>query len=302
MKKMIALFISLASLSAYANVKILETKNHMSFFSNDKISKMVEKMIAVKNYREVKAQVIYNSKDLPDHVLVYLSSKNFHKVSVSRIDLDSNYEAQNISENYSLSNEDFASQPGANVASAVCPDPSVQFIAFAPNDDSLEQQVTVETAAVAEKAHLKVIRLLKEKATRTNYLNYMSCPNLIGNFYDGDANPDLFVTVDGTISSQEMTTILIGKFRNKVTNIWLACEAYNDPMLTAVKDDAKSQVYAAGINDLLVGPSDKAAACAMQAAILGKPMKAAFEDCRKRLDDPQDQWGYGTNGSDQFGQ
>ena len=43
---------------------------------------------------------------------------------------------------------DRADQPGAGDP-AVCPDPSVQFIAFAPNQITLEQQVTIDVAKAA---------------------------------------------------------------------------------------------------------------------------------------------------------
>jgi hypothetical protein len=129
----------------------------------------------------------------------------------------------------------------------------------------------------------------------------MSCPNLVGNFYDGDANTGVLATSDGEISAAQFVSNLKGAFRSKVTNIWLACEAYNNPMLAAVRDSDQSQKYAAGINDLQVGPSDNAAACAMKAAIAGKPMTAAFQACYKSVDNSADHWGFGGAGSDLFG-
>ncbi len=173
---------------------------------------------------------------------------------------------------------------------------------FAPNDDTLEQNITKGVAAHATAAGLKTKSLLITDATRTNYLNYMTCPNLEGNFYDGDANPNVIVTHDGTISASDISTVLASKFRLRVTNIWLACEAFNDPMKSAVITSAQTQVYAAGINDLLVGPSDNAAACAMKAAIDGQAMHEAFDACYKKDDKPSDHWGWGGNGSDFLGQ
>jgi hypothetical protein len=272
-------------------VKILGAK-----FSEDKsLISLIKRVIPTNEYREVKVQIIKNDKEKVDHYLAFLSSKKFHRVSVTRVEVNGS-----TVENYKLSKEEFSAQPGS-IEQAVCPDTKVEFIAFAPNDDDLEQQVTIDTANAAEKAHLKVVRLLKDDATRENYLNYMVCPNLKGNFYDGDANPDEFTTADGVISSDEVSTILKEKFRNKVTNIWLACEAYNNPMLSSANDVAQSQVYAAGINDLEVGPSDRAAACAMQAAVAGKPMKNAFNQCLKQLDNSTDEWGYAQRGADTFG-
>jgi hypothetical protein len=130
----------------------------------------------------------------------------------------------------------------------------------------------------------------------------MSCPNLVGNFYDGDADTSEIVTVDGTLAATDFATALAGAFRFKVTNIWLACEAFNDPMLSSVLSGAQAQKYAAGINDLEVGPSDNAGACAMKAAIDGSPMKEAFMSCYNQFDNTDDQWGFDGKGSDSFGE
>jgi hypothetical protein len=73
-------------------------------------------------------------------------------------------------------------------------------------------------------------------------------------------------------------------------------------MITSVA----SQKYAAGKNNLEIGPSDRAGACAMKAALAGKPMTAAFWACYNAEDKPidnwVDNWGFDGLGSDQFGQ
>ena len=71
-------------------------------------------------------------------------------------------------------------------------------------------------------------------------------------------------------------------------------------MKSVILNDAQSQKYAAGINDLEVGPSDNAAACTMNAAIDGKPETASFQACYNKLDIPSDHWGFGGDGSDYF--
>lgn len=254
------------------------------------------------SYREIRAQPIFTSRGKPDHLLVYLFANGLHKVELASVKLDSSFHFLSKTMNYRLEPQDIEQQPGPKAQEAHCPDSTAEFIAFAPNNDSLEQQVTEEVAKAAEAAHLKTVRLTQANATRQNYLDYMVCPALKGNFYDGDANPNVFVTVDGEISSDDVSTVMRGAFRFKVTNIWLACEAYNNPMLGAVQIDAQAQKYAAGINDLEIGPSDHAGACAMEAALQGEPMTQAFEDCYKKLDVSSDQWGFGGSGSDIFGQ
>lgn len=177
----------------------------------------------------------------------------------------------------------------------------MQFIAFCPNADQLELDTTNGVADAAQAAGLNTVRLLQTAATHDAYLNYMTCPNVVGNFYDGDANPSVIAVNDGEINASEISSVLAGSFHLQTTNIWVACEAYNDPMLTAVQTTAQSKKYAAGVNDLAVGPSDAAAACAMKAAIAGQPMTNSFNQCYQQDDTSSDQWGFGGPGTDVFG-
>ena len=264
------------------------------------IVKAVRAHINVLPYRHVRVQLIRDAQGTPDHYLVYLHSKTLHRVEFSKLALDARFNVLSVQSGYKLQPIDFQQQPGIDAARATCPDSSVQFIAFAPNDMQLEQDVTIDVASAAIAGNLKTVKLLKDQATHDNYLNYMTCPNLRGNFYDGDANPQVIVTVDGMIRADEIKLILSRKFQCRVTNIWLACEAYNDPMLSAVVDTAEAKKYGAGINDLAVGPSDKAGACAMKAGIAGQPLTSSFQTCYQQLDISSDHWGFGGNGTDSF--
>lgn len=80
----------------------------------------------------------------------------------------------------------------------------------------------------------------------------------------------------------------------------MACEAFNDPMKLAVINGANSQKYAAGLNDLQVGPSDETAFCTMQNAIDGTSISESFDFCYNTYDIKNDHWGLGGNGSDYF--
>lgn len=260
------------------------------------ISTTVRKNVDLTGIREARV-VEVQSADGSTHLVVQSLVANQHKVNVTRIDVDAALVATRITPNYRRLVED---QTGAGATTHyTCPDPTVQFLSWCPNNDTLEIKVTNDVATAAKAAGLKTVTLLKAQATHDAVLNYLACPNLIGNFYDGDANTSEMVTYNGQITADEFTSSV--NFRSDVTNIWLACEAYNDPMLTAVQKTAKSQKYAAGINDLEVGPSDNAAACAMKAAITGKPMTQAFQDCYKQLDNTANHWGFGGDGSDYLG-
>lgn len=264
------------------------------------LSKQIAQQFSLEDFRAIKAQLITTKSGIPDHVIVYLLSKNFHRVDVARMDLDRGYHVSGVHQPYHLSAEDNAQQPGGPLHEARCPDNEIAVIAFAPNDMELEQRITEEVAQSAEAHGLKTVRLLLKDATRKNYLDYMQCPKLVGNFYDGDANPEVITTVDGVLTVDDIQETLNNQFHYKVTNYWLACEAYNDPMQSTMLYTAQSQKYAAGINDLLVGPSDETAACAMKAAFDRQPLTASFQDCYNKYDDREDQWGYGGDGADIF--
>jgi hypothetical protein len=267
-----------------------------------KIHSLVTNHFDTERYKSIKAQIIFNHQHKADHVIVYLFVKNKHRVDVANVKVDEALQATSpVTENYELTADDFSQQPGLTAQTATCPDTTVQFIAFAPNYDDLEQDTTKEVANAAESHNLKVIRLLITDATRSNYLNYMACPNLRGNFYDGDANSQLIITHDGAVSAQDINLVLRNQFKFRTVNIWLACEAYNNPMKNAMLHVAQSQKYAAGKNDLTVGPSDKAAACAMEAALNGKPMKKSFRECYDLFDEEDDEWGFGGDGTNFFG-
>jgi hypothetical protein len=282
-------------------IKILESKyskDHL--IPKAKLIAGLQKKFNATDYREVRAQVIFNEKQEPDHLLVYLHSKKFHRVDLSAVKLDSNYNLLTVIKSYEMQDEDKSQQPGIDASRAKCPDESVEVIAICPNDNDFEQEITDKVVVAARAKGLKTVKLDYKNGTRTNWLNYMTCPKLKGNFYDGDSNPTTIVTSDGSLSASELGSTLTGQFKYNVTNIWVACQAFKDPMGGTMMTKAQSRKYAAGINNLQVGPSDDAAVCTMQAAFDGKPMTESFHACYKQFDNEDDQWGFDGKGTDYF--
>src|SRR5579885_1984911 len=160
--------------TAYAEtlVKLLDTAEGKSRISLDKITAIVNHAFKINQFREIRVQVINDNRHQPGHLLVFLFRKGVHGVEVARVDLDSGFNASSVRKNYLLDAEDFAQQPGLMPYKAECPDTSTEFIAFAPNNDSLEQSITIDVARAAEAHSLRTVRLLQQSATRTNYLNY----------------------------------------------------------------------------------------------------------------------------------
>jgi hypothetical protein len=266
--------------------------------SDEHLRSIVTAVIDVAAYRDVRVQFMPVTRLQPPHAVVHLHDLNHHGVEFLSINLDPHFQITSVVRNYRLSSQDFAMQAGS-VEQAHCPDPSLEFIAFAPNQDQLEIQITRDVASAARASGLKTVELLVTGATRQNYFDYLSCPLLKGDFYDGDSNPYSIVTSDGVITAAELAHF---DYHHQVTHIWLACQAFNDPMLGTMLETSHSQKYAAGINNLLIGPSDNAGKCAMISAIQGHPMTAAFNACYQQYDVPEDHWGFAGYGSDLFGQ
>lgn len=295
-----------AEVMAGTSVSLMKSKYDNSAIPLTYMTQLVKQNFDINQYGHVKTQLMYNAQQQVDHILVYLFSKKYHHFNIARMNVNSKLQVTSVEMKYQLSRSDYAQQPGISVNEAKCPDDSIEFIAFAADVyGDISKKVTKEVAEAAKAHSLKTVGLWKtKKATRENYLNYMSCPNLKGNFYNGYTNSDYsdqIATVDGVISYSDFDTLLNKKFRYKVTNIWVIDRGYNDPLKTSLIDVAQSQKYAAGIGELLVGPSDHTAACAMKAAMNGEPMKAAFDACYLQYDSKEDQWGFGGNGADIFG-
>ena len=288
--------------AAHTPIQLINTKYGNNGISFDQIKKSVMENFKLDDYSEIKAQLIYNKKIEPDHFILYMLKKEHHGLAIARLNINHRYQLTTIEKNYQLTSEDIAQQPGKQLAEAKCPDPSIEFIAFAPNDIALEQSVTKEVIDAAKIQGLRTVSLLLKDATRENYLNYLVCPQLKGNFFDGNSNPYIISTSDGMITVQEINSILADKFRYKVTNIWVAGEAFEDPMESTLIDTVKAQKFIAGVNELTIGPSDRAGACTMKAAIYGKPITYSFEVCYKKYETDLDEWGLGGYGPDFFGE
>jgi hypothetical protein len=175
-----------------------------------------------------------------------------------------------------------------------CPDTNVEVVVFAPNKYSIELNVSMDVYNTAISLNYTTALLLVENATTDNFLSYARCSQLVALFYDGDADPEAITSYDGLIYYTDISQL---EWNYQVISYWVACEAYNYPMLSAVVS-ASPRRWASGISDLLVGPSDIAAAAAMKSALNGSLLEESFNKAIKQWDDPVDFWGFGGFGSD----
>jgi hypothetical protein len=289
--------------------RFLDSNYHGAPFPQEKIIQDIRSNFDLSNYREVRIAVINDPGGTP-YLILQLLSRKYHRVDIARVDLNNDFDFQAVKKEYKMTPEDHMNQFKVNeieplvkfhqrLSNLKCPNGDVEFLTFAPNNEPTEQSISKAVADAADKHGLKVVTLLIKGATHDMLIAFLKCPNLKGVFYDGDANPDEITTNDGVLQASEITQYF--NFGKKVTHIWLACQAYNDPMLSAMIATVQAQKYGAGINDLEIGPSDQAGACAMKAALDGQPMTAAFWHCYQTEDKPTDKWGFDGKGSDLFG-
>ena len=168
----------------------------------------------------------------------------------------------------------------------VCPDNSIEFVsatAYPQYPSALNYTVNNYQLAVAMGYNAQI--LVGPAATRQNYLNYLSCPNLGGfsNIGHGDQG-EIFV-YDGAVTSQDLAGL---NFQNRTTIIFNSCNVMNDPMST-VMDNNGARFYAGGVSDLMIGSSEPVTYCFWNNTFQSKNMTDAMLQCAQL--DPQDIWG-----------
>lgn len=184
-----------------------------------------------------------------------------------------------------------------------CPDPSVQLLSIAPHATIYAQQESaLAVASAGIEAHLKTQTLLGLAATRQNILDYLSCPNLLGVFFDGDGNQTLISASDDVITSNELKTYFSGHFHYHTIFAFVSANGFQDPLETVMTQDLQAQKYIASQDVLYGGPTDKTAACTMIAMIENptQEIQVSFLGCNQAFG-AQDHWGIVGAGADYFG-
>ena len=264
--------------NAQSAIKLLPTtysKMANSRINMSKITQIVQKNFAVSNYHMVRAQIVGNKKNQPDHLLVYLYAKDKPLATLARINITPEYQVRNIVQNYHLQADDLTEQPP--IATPTCPNDNIEFLIFFTGETSSLAEAN-KIAHIALSHGLKVKILFGAEATKQNFFNYAVSPNLKGIFYSGHGNVDLITTYDGgVITYKDIQQNLKGKWKH-VTNIWPTCLAACDPMRTAVTEDAEAPNYAAGKTVLSSGSATYVATCALENVLNLTPLDTALYD------------------------
>ena len=275
------------------------------------VEELALKKLAIDNapngcFSRATVQSIYRDDEALSHLLVHYYDCESRPIKTTKLEVDVTWEVAGVTHDYIYEDLDHRNQLHNLGNAPVCPNDTIEFLSVAPLDASNSSEFDSERAYAKQVAETAVAQghatrtLYGTEATVSAVMDVLACPNLVGFFYDGDASSQMIALSDGYLHAADITKHFGGKWGG-LTHIWLACSAFNEPMLSAMKA-AKSQVFAAGVADLRIGPSDKAAACAMQGALEGLEMKASFDYCTSYYDAPSDEWGWYSEGADLLGQ
>lgn len=303
----VSMLIAVESLAV--DIAFWTTKRGNTNLPRDKIVSMVKQTIDLNNVAAMKIQVIFDEQNSPEHILVFKLSNKYLEAAIDKINIDSNFNFISLERNYKLSPYDIA-QRIPELANASCPDPTIRFIVFAPFEEGKEiseQRLANSVADTAVAHNLKTVRLLLKDATAQNYLSYMTCPNLIGNYASTHGFEDgKLMTYDGYIIPSDISSILTEKFKFKVTTIWAACLVFASPMAAAMIEDAETQKFIAGITKVPIDVGTQIAASTMIRIISDANIKIAdafgFYWKQYNKDPIKNKWGINIDGfgSDYF--
>jgi len=287
-------------------IRVIESKYFSPDIPTVNITNAIKKSFDLKRYSKISYQIIYNKKHQPDHIIVYLFSRSSRKLSFARMNITPQYDIKNIVLNYTLTEQDDDQQPGIKSDQAVCPNPATQILIFTtskttPIYTGITYRMTLAVANYAKTKGLETVMLAGKDATRTNYLNYLTCPNLIANYYDGYGSNTHIDTIDGVISANDFEKLFNKQFKYRVVNIFTSSYAFEDPMQSTMIDTVQSQKFASGINDLTIGVSDVTGTCIMVNIIDGQSITESVKHCVEDWENYDDQWGAGGKGSDYLG-
>jgi hypothetical protein len=294
----------LSNIALAADISLLESK--YGNINKEKVIALIKNKIPQTDVAAIKAQVVFNDQ-IPDHVIVFKLSNKYLAATVDNISIDQDYNFISLQPNYTITTSD-AAQRVLTINDIACPAGAekTQVIVFAPLEDNKIQQIANSVADTAENTYgLPTKRLLQQNATAQNYLNYMSCPTLIGNFAIATGLPDAIITADGYITATDIDTALLEKFHFSVATIWAVGNVFAGEMGRSLAENAQTQRLTAGLTELSLATAPAAAACTMKAILDGKTkISDTLAGCKKIFRDPNaDFWGMEDDGfsSDYFG-
>lgn len=220
-------------------------------------------------YKAVRIRIIYNDKNSPQALIVYLLSSKFKSMDMVRINLADNFVVTSVERNYELQTSDLSQSPHyTSKSEPKCPDETVQFVIGNnfTHDASVEKEVQKVYQMAKDHGYNPFLMDTNDpkaaQPTVQAYENWLSCPNLKGFYNESHGATWGIVLSDDDFTYKHVNKNLINKLNHEVI-LFDSCVTFHDPLLSTMinADKGNAQQYVAGIINLPFGASERTASC-----------------------------------------
>jgi hypothetical protein len=258
-------------------------------------------------YRAVQIYFIYNNKNKPEALIVYLLSSKYKSIKIVRINLNNNFTVASVTDNYHIEPNDLMQSPAyAQPVEPKCPNNSVQFVLgnnFTGNGSVEKEIQTVYRAALKKGYHPVLLDTnyprRAQQPTIQAYENWLSCPGVKGFYNESHGNTEGILLSDGFFDYTLVDKNLVKKLNQDVI-LFDSCETFNNPLLDSMVNSKKgdSQQYIAGVISLPFGSSERTASCFWEAGLNQQPLTLKLlNECAEKYGLEQNAFGIEGNGS-----
>ena len=322
LKKKLAVFILMtASMSAFAansetNFVILPNI-HTQYMMSTNASKalnlqkqaidLVKKAVNTTSYKTIRIRFIYNTQNQVESLIVYLLSSKYKSFELVKIDVNSEFQATNVIQNYKLKLTDLTQAPENTPARKPrCPDKTVEFVIGNnfDGDTSVEKEVQAVYNMANAKGYKTFLMNVNDPAspqpTVSAYENWMTCPNVKAFYNEAHGSNEEILLSDGDFTYALVDKFLVNKLQHDVL-LFDSCSTFNDPLLSSMvsNDKGNAQQYVAGFIPLPFGASERTASCFWAAAMDQQPMSQnLIEECGEKFGLEKGAFRIGGHGED----
>jgi hypothetical protein len=250
-------------MSNYSNVKVKvfgSGKEYKSYDLRDEDQiaySMRENVLPMMDvdYHSVNVKVKRKADQSPDYLIAYMLRKDTYTADVVKIEIDEDFQVQNVIKNYDDSGEEEEEEEGYYGEGEY----AVDFVAATPVDTISSAKAAVDylyTKATA--AGLTAKKLLGPHANVANYKHYLKS-GLKGFVSIGHGYTGGIVLDDGTLTAGWCNSLSGAPLKPDVV-YFNSCQVFNPPLQPAVMH-AGARTYIGGIVNLLIGPSEEVCKC-----------------------------------------
>ncbi|HTS29022.1 MAG TPA: hypothetical protein VMH81_24290 [Bryobacteraceae bacterium] len=208
---------------------------------------------SARDYLQVHVKTRRNPDQSPKYLVAYLLRKDVYKADVVRVDVDANFAATKVTNDYQEPESEEEKEPSPRVSDAY--DSGYDFVASTPVPDIPTAKAAVETIGqMATAAGLRVKVLEGPEATVANYQKYLRA-GLAGFVNIGHGNTGLIVLYDGTLDANWFKGLTQQPLSPEVI-YFNSCETFNPPLEPAIMA-AGARTFVGGIVDLAIGASEE---------------------------------------------